>query len=205
MTNQKEIPSVAGNVIPEYVSSFKQYKNEIIEKYSLDLSEAGAHECLLYKDWVNSRGVILRFDRKAIEIRIMDEQECVKSDVALSCFIRALLRGLIREKTELLLQEILVKDFDSVVSNGLKANILNPNGKIARHVCQSFLRIALENASKEEKKYLPIIQKRIEYGSLSEVIRERVRLRTQKTDFEEALLDVYSKLLSSLRDNQQYF
>jgi gamma-glutamyl:cysteine ligase YbdK (ATP-grasp superfamily) len=205
MTNQKEIPSVTGNVIPEYVFSFEQYRKEIIEKYSLDLAKAGAHECLLRKEWVNSRGVVLRFDRKAVEIRVMDEQECIKSDVALSCFIRALLRGLMREKAELLPQEILVKDFESVVKMGLRAEVLHPQGPTARQVCQHFLQIASENASKEERKYLPIIQRRIECGSLSEIIRERVQRRAQKTDFREAILDIYSKLLKSLRDNQPYF
>ena len=42
----------------------------------------------------------------------MDEQECVKSDVALSCFIRAALRGLIAKKAELLPHDVLVKDLN---------------------------------------------------------------------------------------------
>ena len=88
--NQKEIPSVTGDVIPEYVSSFDEYKKEIIGRYSSDLALAGADKRILGKEWVNSRGVIFRFDRSALETRVMDEQECVKSDVALSCFIRAL-------------------------------------------------------------------------------------------------------------------
>jgi gamma-glutamyl:cysteine ligase YbdK (ATP-grasp superfamily) len=205
MLNQKEVPSIVGNVIPEYVFSFGQYRKEIIEKYSFDLAKAGAHECLLNKEWINSRGVVLRFDRKAVEIRVMDEQECIKSDVALSCFIRALLRGLMKEKTKLLPQEILVKDFNSALKMGLKAEVLHPQGPTARQVCQRFLQIASENASKEEAKYLPIIQKRIECGSLSEIIRERVQIRAQKTDFREAIVNVYSKLLKSLRDNQPYF
>ncbi|MEM4713498.1 MAG: glutamate-cysteine ligase family protein, partial [Candidatus Bathyarchaeia archaeon] len=92
MENQKEIPSVTGKVVPEYVQSFKQYRREVIGRYSADLTKLGAHRCILNKDWVNSRGVIFRFERKALEIRVMDEQECIKSDVALSCFIRARLR-----------------------------------------------------------------------------------------------------------------
>jgi len=203
--NQKEVPSITGDVIPEYASSFKQYRKEIIEGYSSDLADAGAEESLLYKDWVNSRGVIFRFDRKAVEIRVMDEQECVKSDVALSCFIRAVLRGLMRETVEFLPHEILVKDFNSVVVDGLKAKVLHPHGSTARKVCQHFFKIALENATKEEKKYLPIIQKRIERGSLSEIIRNRILIKAQKTDFREAIIYIYSRLIKSLMDNQPYF
>lgn len=84
MLNQQEVPSVTGDVIPEYVSSFREYRKDIVEKYSSDMAVAGAEELILHKDWVNSRGAIFRFDRKAVEVRVMDEQECVKSDVALS-------------------------------------------------------------------------------------------------------------------------
>jgi len=205
MLNQKEVPSVTGDVIPEYVSSFQQYRKEIIGKYSLDLANAGVKEHLLYKDWVNSRGVIFRFDRKAVEIRVMDEQECVKSDVALSCFIIAVLRGLMREKNELLPHEILVGDFRSVVTSGLKASVLHPHGPIARQVCQHFFKIAWRNATEEEKKYLPIVQKRIECGNLSEIIREKLKRKAQKTDFREALINIYSRLINNLTDNQPYF
>ena len=93
--NQKEVPSVAGDVIPEYVSSLDQYKRDVIGRYSEDLANAGADKTLLNREWVNSRGIIFRFDRCALEVRVMDEQECVKSDVALACFVRAALRGLI--------------------------------------------------------------------------------------------------------------
>lgn len=203
--NQKEVPSVTGDVIPEYIFSIEQYRKEVIEKYSLDLANAGANECLLFKDWVNSRGVIFRFERKAIEIRIMDEQECVKSDVALSCFIRAVLRGLMEEKAEPLPHETLVKDFNSVVETGLKAKVTHPHRQTAQQVCEHFFKIAWKNATKEEKKYLPIIKKRIECGSLSEIIRDKVKRRAQKTNFKEAVIDVYSRLIKSLVENQPYF
>ena len=205
MLNQKEVPSITGDVIPEYTASFKQYRKEIIGRYSLDLADAGVEESLLYKDWVNSRGVIFRFDRKAIEIRVMDEQECVKSDVALSCFIRALLRGLMERKAELLPHEILVKDFNSVIRMGLNAKVAHPNGQTARQVCRYFFKIAWENATEEEKKYLSIIEKRIEHGNLSEIIKKKVQEKARKTDFKEAVINVYSMLLKSLIDNQPCF
>jgi hypothetical protein len=200
-----EVPSVTGNVVPEYIYSFEQYRKEIIERYSLDLTNAGVKNYLLQKDWVNSRGIIFRFDRKAVEIRVMDEQECVKSDVALSCFIRAALRGLMQKNTESLPHEILVKDFKSTVKRGLDAKVLHPHASTARKVCHRLFGIAWENATKEEKKYLPIIQRRIEAGSLSEIIRKRIHVKMQKTDFREAVISIYSMLIKSLKDNQPYF
>jgi gamma-glutamyl:cysteine ligase YbdK (ATP-grasp superfamily) len=205
MENQREIPSVTGKVVPEYVQSFRQYKKEIIGRYSADLAKFGAHQCILNKEWVNSRGVIFRFERKALEIRVMDEQECIKSDVALSCFIRALIRGLMKMGESLLPTEVLAEDFKSIIKNGLEAKVLHPNGPTARHVCRRFLKIAWENAKAEEKEYLPLIEKRLEHGNLSEVIREKVRVRAQKTDMDEAILNVYSKLLNSLKANEPFF
>jgi gamma-glutamyl:cysteine ligase YbdK (ATP-grasp superfamily) len=205
MSNQKEVPSITGDVVPEYMSSFGQYRREVIEKYSSDLANDGADKCLLNKEWINSRGVIIRFDRKAFEIRVMDEQECVKSDVALSCFIRAMLRGLLKEKPELPPHETLVKDFNSVLKKGLDAKVSHPQGQTARQVCQYLFKIALTNASDEEKEYLPIIKKRIEQGNLSEIISKRVRAKAQRTDLKEAILSVYLRLAKNLRDNQPYF
>ncbi|MEM2368050.1 MAG: glutamate-cysteine ligase family protein [Candidatus Bathyarchaeia archaeon] len=205
MENQKEIPSVTGKVVPEYVQSFRQYRQEVIGRYSADLAKVGAHSCILNKEWVNSRGIIFRFERKALEIRVMDEQECIKSDVALSCFIRALLRGLMKTDEPLMPTEVLAEDFKSVIKYGLEAKVLHPNGPAARHVCRRFLKVAWENATSEEKEYLPLIEKRVEHGSLSDVIREKVKVRAQKTDMYEAIIDVYSKLLNSLEANEPIF
>lgn len=133
--NQHEISSVTGDIIPEYVSSLSEYRQRIIENYSSEMARAGADKRILHKDWVNSRGIIFRFDRRAVEIRVMDEQDCIKSDVAVSCFIRALLRGLLDENPQLLPYEALVKDYDSIAAEGLRAN---PSGRPARAVCQTF-------------------------------------------------------------------
>jgi hypothetical protein len=203
--NQLEVPSVTGDVIPEYVGSFKQYENAIIARYSGDLARAGADDLLLGAGWINSRGVIFRFDRRALEIRVMDEQECVRSDVALSCFVRAALRGMLIAENRLLPHALLVKDYNSIVKNGLNAHSDNPHGPTARDVCQHLFKVALENALEEEKKYLPFVKRRIDNGSLSEVIRDKIKKRAQKTGFEEAAKDIYSVLVKSLIDNKPYF
>jgi gamma-glutamyl:cysteine ligase YbdK (ATP-grasp superfamily) len=202
--NQKEIPSISGEVIPEYVSSLNQYKRDIIERYSQDLANTGADETLLHREWVNSRGIIFRFDRSALEVRVMDEQECIKSDVSLACFVRAALRGLITSNVELLSHDALVKDFNKVIKAGLNAEVSSPHGKTARQVCHYYLKIANEHATEDEKKYLWLVKKRIEEGSLSELIHERVLMRAQKTSFSQSIIDVYSTLIKCLMDNQPY-
>jgi len=91
------------------------------------------------------------------------------------------------------------------VKNGLDAKVENPRGKTAQDVCKSLLRVALQNATEEEKKYLPIINTRLENGNLSENLRDAINRKSQKTDFQEAIVSVYLKLTESLIDNQPYF
>lgn len=202
--NQCEVPSVSGDIIPEYVSSFREYKKKVIDIYSRDLKGVGAATTILYKEWVNSRGVIFRFDRSALEIRVIDEQECIKSDVALSCYIRAVLRGMLTDKTQLLPHELLVNDYNSVVAHGLDAHVLHPKGPCARDVCRHLYNLAWTNAEKEEKNYLPLIKERIENGNLSDLIKKNVLKKAQRTDFIEAIRSIYSTLIKCLVANQPY-
>ncbi len=193
--NQKEVPSITGDVIPEYAKSLSCYKLDVIGGYSKDLARAGADRTLLNREWVNSRGVIFRFDRSALEVRVMDEQECVKSDVALACFVRAALRGLIASNAALLPHDLLVKDFNAVIKDGLNAAVSSSHGKTVRQVCQYYFKLAQEHADEDEKKYLWLVKKRIDEGSLSERIRANVQKHAEKTDFHEAIVDVYSTLI----------
>jgi gamma-glutamyl:cysteine ligase YbdK (ATP-grasp superfamily) len=201
-TNQKEVPSITAEVIPEYITSLKQYKHDVIGKYSNDLSKLGADRTLLQKEWVNSRGVIFRFDRCAIEIRVIDEQECIKSDVALSCFIRSALKGLIASNAELLPHDLLVHDFNKIIKYGLSAKNQNPHGTTAQQVCQYLFKLASDNADNYEKKYIWLVKRRIEEGNLSQIIRAKVLQRSKKTSLHEAILDTYSKLIKCLRNNE---
>lgn len=203
--NQKEVPSITGEVIPEPASSFEMYRKEVIAKYSRDLARLDADGTLLFKEWVNSRGVIFRFDRAALEVRVMDEQECIKADVALSCFVRAALRGLMNSNSELVPHATLVSDFNEVIKRGLEAKVSNPQGSTARQVCQHLLDVAWANATAEEKEYLPLVQKRISNGSLAEVIKEKVLRKAQKTNIQEAIVNVYLNLIKCLANDQPYF
>jgi gamma-glutamyl:cysteine ligase YbdK (ATP-grasp superfamily) len=193
-------------MIPEYVNSFEEYEKTTVGQYSEDLAKANAPRCLLNKEWLNSRGAVIRSDRKAIEIRIMDEQECVKSDVALSCFIRATLRGIWQQKEEFEYQphDVLVNNLHAVIRDGLDAFVQHPKGSTAQQVCHYLYRIAEENASSEEKKYLGIIKHRIENGSLSDCILKEVTKKVLKTDLEEAVFAVYSSLANCLENNKVY-
>ncbi|WXG44367.1 MAG: glutamate-cysteine ligase family protein [Promethearchaeati archaeon SRVP18_Atabeyarchaeia-1] len=205
--NQIEIPTLVGDVIPEYVNSTDEYVETVIGRYSRDLARANASKCIINVEWINSRGIVFRFDRHAIEIRVIDEQDCIKSDVAVSCLIRAAMRGLLRDDDKLQLppHEMLVKDFNSVMRHGLDAKVQHPKGSTSRDVCRYLFQLASNNALDEEKAYLPIVRRRIEECNLSQAIARNVERGSQKVGMHEAILKTYLDLVKSLRENKPYF
>jgi gamma-glutamyl:cysteine ligase YbdK (ATP-grasp superfamily) len=95
--NSSRIPSVTGLVIPEPVFSRSEYEREILEPMYAEIAEHDPEGILRY-EWLNARGAIARFDRSAIEIRIVDSQECPACDVAVAFAVSAVARALVEER-----------------------------------------------------------------------------------------------------------
>jgi len=91
-TNARRVPKVAGSVVPEPVFTRAAYQ-ALLESVYTDLAPLDP-EGLLRHEWVNGRGCIARFDRMAIEIRVLDVQETPFADVAIHSAIAASLRAL---------------------------------------------------------------------------------------------------------------
>jgi gamma-glutamyl:cysteine ligase YbdK (ATP-grasp superfamily) len=96
-SNSAKIPSVAGKVIPEPAFTEDEYERMI---YRPMMAEIAPHDPagVLKKEFLNARGAIARFDRGAIEIRVLDTQECPTADVAIHAAIVAVLQSLVRER-----------------------------------------------------------------------------------------------------------
>jgi hypothetical protein len=89
--NQQSIPSISGDIIPEFVHSEAQYHADVLNPMYRDI-EAQDREKVLQYEWLNSRAAIPKFGHKAIEIRILDTQECAQADIAIALLIQAVLR-----------------------------------------------------------------------------------------------------------------
>ncbi|MBI3863182.1 MAG: glutamate--cysteine ligase [Planctomycetia bacterium] len=96
-TNSRKIARVAGQVIPEPAFSRAEYDLQILEPL---YAEIAPHDPagVLRHEWLNARGAIARFTRNAIEIRVMDVQECPLVDVAICAAAVAVLRALVDER-----------------------------------------------------------------------------------------------------------
>src|SRR3569623_577123 len=91
--NAAPFSAIAGRVIPETVCSRAQYEEEILAPMYRELAPHDS-EGLLRHEWLNSRGAIARFDRNAIEIRVIDTQECPHADLAIAAASVGIIRML---------------------------------------------------------------------------------------------------------------
>jgi carboxylate-amine ligase len=91
--NARRIPSISGHVVPEPASSRHDYERDILGRIYADLAPYDP-EGVLRHEWANARGAIARFDRGAIEIRVIDAQECPDADMAVAAAVVHLVRAL---------------------------------------------------------------------------------------------------------------
>ncbi len=96
-SNCARIPSITGAVVPEPIGSVGEYHERLLEPIYRDLAEHDP-EGVLRNEWVNARGAIARFDRSAIEIRVLDVQETPLMDVAYAAIVVEVLKLLCAEQ-----------------------------------------------------------------------------------------------------------
>jgi hypothetical protein len=95
--NCARIPSIAGAVVPEPIGSIGEYHERVLGPIYADLAPHDP-DGVLRNEWVNARGAIARFDRMAIEIRVLDVQETPAMDVAYAALIVEVLKLLCSEQ-----------------------------------------------------------------------------------------------------------
>jgi gamma-glutamyl:cysteine ligase YbdK (ATP-grasp superfamily) len=129
--NQARIPSITGQVIPEPAFTIDAYQTMILETLYRDIAPhdpAG----ILQEEWLNSRGAIARFDRHAIEIRLLDVQESPLADLAIITLLVEVLRELVAEtctpwtEQQLWSENALAEIFHAVLQEGRGALIKDP-------------------------------------------------------------------------------
>jgi len=93
-TNSRRIPAAAGRVIPEPVFTAADYDRVILQEIYRQFAPHDP-DGVLRHEWANSRGAIARFTRGAIEIRVLDVQECPAADLAIGAALTAVLRAIV--------------------------------------------------------------------------------------------------------------
>jgi carboxylate-amine ligase len=130
-TNARKIPSIAGSVVPEPVFTKASYEREILQRLYRDIAPHDP-DGILQDEWLNARGAIARFDRDAIEIRVIDVQECPRADLAIAALAVHAVRELCEERfastavQQRFETEPLAAQFRRVVVEGERAAIAAP-------------------------------------------------------------------------------
>ncbi|WAC04184.1 MAG: glutamate-cysteine ligase family protein [Methanoregula sp.] len=181
--NQKEIPRICNRIIPGQIREVADYHAMQQEIFS-SLRECGAG--ILCEEWVNSSGIIIRFSRRCLEIKALDEQECIRSDMAVCAFVRALLR------CSAPLPPI---DHEGLIS--LLEEAVREGTRNLRPELEQLYACAWQHATDEERTYLPVIRNRIENGSLAERMRDRY-------ENEGDIVPIMNDMARCLLDNHPY-
>lgn len=95
--NQQRFPAITGLMVPEPAFTEAEYEDRILQPMYREISTVDA-EGVLQEEWLNSRAAIARFDRGAIEIRLLDVQECPRADMAICQLIVHTLKWLVENR-----------------------------------------------------------------------------------------------------------
>lgn len=210
--NQEKFPIISGKVIPEAVFSKEAYHAQIFNKIKEVISPYDT-EKVLDHHFLNSRGAIARFDRGAIEIRIIDIQECPAADLAILATVVAVLKKLVNESwssTEAQTawhEDALADIFLQVIKEGENTMIedaaylqmfgMEDEPMTAGELWAFLLPEIREELSLEQ---YDIISRIIGLGTLSNRIKKAIGDNPDT----ETIREVYRKLSACLQNNQVF-
>ena len=131
-SNAAPFDTITGEVVPEPVSTQNDYELRILKPM---YDEIAAHDPqgILQHEWLNSRGAIARFDRHAIELRVLDVQECPLADLAIAAAVVSVVRAVwerearVPQSRNTLETGALAAVLDACVRDGERAAIADPS------------------------------------------------------------------------------
>lgn len=214
--NAKRIPLVSARVIPEPVYSQAAYDRDIFQPLYAAIVPLDT-DGILQHEWLNARGAIARFDRGAIEIRVLDVQECPHADLAIVSAVTAVLRAMTGERWANLesqqawpvdaLVPILLNAIhegeDAVVDNadylrcfGIDAGERMTVGDVWSHLFETTVR----TNPTFDRAYEAPLRTILEHGTLA----TRILAATGQNPERAQLRDVYGALSDCLRDGAMF-
>jgi len=208
--NQQKIPSISGELIPEFIHSQAEYEHVILAPMYRDISTLDPDGILQY-EWLNSRSAIAKFESMAVEIRILDSQECVNADIAIAHAIHAILKSWL-DRSEFHLEKIhptkpLKMIYEQAIKDGFAVPIedgeLLAQWQLPRRTMtlRDVWSMLIERVSTELDKTSQLaLEHMLRHGNLSERI-----LRACNQDLSKASMTrVYRQLGDCLLNNQLF-
>jgi carboxylate-amine ligase len=215
--NARRVPEVAGLVVPENAQSRADYERDILARIYHAMVPLDP-EGLLRHEWINSRGAIARFDRMAIEIRVLDCQEHPGADCALLAAISGLVRALCVGRAPFgdaaaqrrVPQTELARVLWQVAQRGGAARLdaprlfaalgLSSRVRTAAQVWRELLPLALPSDDPACAEFLPHLQLILSRGTLGERIARAVGAAPSR----ERLHTAYARLADCLASGEPF-
>ena len=208
--NQQEIPAISGAIIPEFIHSITEYHDTILNPMYQAIAPHDPEKILHY-EWLNSRGAIPKFAYGAIEIRILDSQECVQADVAIALAIVAVLKKWLNTSHYFLDNPCpltpLTTTYQQAIQHGFTTEIhhkelctqwqISPNVKTLRDVWSKLIEQVSTDLDNDSQKALETL---LIEGNLSDRL-----LRAAGGDYQhKTLATLYRQLSDCLLQNRQF-
>lgn len=207
--NQKNIPAISGHIIPEFVQSPQEYHQHILNPMYAAIDPYDPEKILQF-EWLNSRGAIPKFHYNAIEIRIIDSQECVTADLAIAKFIVAILKKWLHHSDYLLTHPCPIEPLKTVYQASLKQGLDTPisdselwkqwqvssQAKTIRQVLTQLIDQVSHELDPPAQRALETI---LERGNLSERLVKQLKGKTKPDNLQA----VYRQLTHCLLENEQ--
>lgn len=210
-TNAKRIPMMTALVVPEPVRTRAQFETEILGKLYEDLRPFDP-EGVLRHEFANARGAMARFDRGAIEIRVLDIQECPAADLAIAAFVIEIVRALCdgrwtspeqqnaisTEALHAVLLQTITEAEHAIISD---ASFLAAFGIREDRLTAGELLAALsEQLMRDHPVWSPILGPMLSAGTLA----SRIRATVGKDLSQEKLRSVYRQLADCLHNGELF-
>lgn len=212
-TNSASVPLMAGLVVPEPVYTRADYETEVLGRLYAQLAPLDP-DGVLRHEFANARGGMARFERGAIEIRVMDIQECPDADLRIVRLICGTVRALAESRwsppstlrtlpTESLHAVLLDTTRDAERAVVRDAGLLEVFGLPARDIAAGELwREIADRVCPEDSGIAELLAQ----GTLSTRIRRRTGLTASSSSpvQRDRLRDVYADLCACLSEGRLF-
>lgn len=204
--NSSRVPLMTGLVVPEPVFTREAYERDILGQLYTQLAPLDP-DGVLRHEFANARGAIARFDRGAIEIRVLDIQECPEADIAILSLIVATLRAVVSERWQPYAQqcevptEALHRVFLATVKDAERAEIDAPEVLAAfgmpgpSATAAEVWKAMMDHVMLDQTAWAPILSRLLRAGTLA----TRIRGSLTATPSPDELRRVYTEVADCLR------
>ncbi|MBK6894220.1 MAG: glutamate--cysteine ligase [Flavobacteriales bacterium] len=209
--HQDRLPQLMGSLIPEAVLTEEEYYRDVFGPIGKAMAPFDP-DGIMDHQFANSRGAIARFDRNAIEIRVVDIQECPGADLAIAELLVATLKALVdgrwasnylqrawHQKDLLAIFKTVIKDAGATTINSMEYLLMFGLDRSTATAKELWSHIYAEVGTELSADARKAISHILQHGCLA----NRILVRTGPHPNAALITEVYKELAACLREDRQ--